>query len=308
MIGMLSWADAEAFFACRSRHVESNKAPPITGPKRPAAQLSSDGKLMGGVIMSGGVYQITNRLNGNRYVGSTVDLQRRQGQHLRTLRRGRHRNEHLQRAFNRYGEAAFSFSVLEYVEKAARLIPCEQHYLDTLKPEYNISPTATSTLGVRHTEETCRKNSERQRGERGNNYGKHLSAETRRKISEGLTGRQLSDAHRKHLSEAMSGERNANYGRPLSEETKRKLSEAQRGVRGNNYGKRASAELRAKLSWAQTGERNGFYGKRHSAETRRKIGAAHKGKYVSEQTRHKMSIGQKARWRRVRAAKQKGNT
>lgn len=52
MIEMLKYTDAEAFFACRSRHIQMKEAPPITGPKRPAVCLSNDGKLMGGVVVS----------------------------------------------------------------------------------------------------------------------------------------------------------------------------------------------------------------------------------------------------------------
>ena len=48
---LLRCADAEAFFAGRSRHIESQIAPPVSGPQRPAVCLSSDGQT-GGVVMS----------------------------------------------------------------------------------------------------------------------------------------------------------------------------------------------------------------------------------------------------------------
>lgn len=50
-MSVLRCTDAEAFFACRSRRIESKIAPPVSGPQRPAVCLSSDGQT-GGVVMS----------------------------------------------------------------------------------------------------------------------------------------------------------------------------------------------------------------------------------------------------------------
>ena len=60
-----------------------------------------------------GIYQIKNTQNGKIYIGQTRDLKLRIYEHLRVLRRGEHHNHYLQRAFNKYGESAFKFSVLE---------------------------------------------------------------------------------------------------------------------------------------------------------------------------------------------------
>src|SRR3990172_6454555 len=60
-----------------------------------------------------GVYAIVNIQNGNLYIGSTVDLLHRAEDHFRNLRRGTHRNEHLQKAFRKYGECSFCLTVLE---------------------------------------------------------------------------------------------------------------------------------------------------------------------------------------------------
>jgi len=128
-----------------------------------------------------GIYQIRNQLNSKRYVGSAVNLRRRQRAHFGGLRRGTHSNRHLQNAYNKYGEAAFVFSILEIVENPANLIECEQHHMDTLKPEYNLSPTVGSPLGC------------------------HRSPETRRKISRGLKkdGKLIRARLRKELAQKL---------------------------------------------------------------------------------------------------------
>ena len=108
-----------------------------------------------------GVYEIRNR-NGKRYIGSSINLKERGQHHLSMLRARQHGNRHLQRAFDKDGESAFMFSVLERVEDSARLIEREQYFFDILKPEYNLSLTADSrySLGHHHSEETKKKMSE----------------------------------------------------------------------------------------------------------------------------------------------------
>lgn len=211
--------------------------------------------------MKSGIYQITNQLNGKRYVGSTTNLERRWRYHLGDLRRGQHSNRHLQAAFNKYGENTFAFSVLEYVETES-LLEREQHYLDTRMPEYNILPTAGSPLGFQWTAEARATLSAAMSGERNPNYGKHPSDETLAKLSAARMGHSVSDKTRAKISNALRG-------RYISAETRRRISEAR-------MGHRASAETRAKMSAALSGTGNPNYGKRHSMETRAKISAARK--------------------------------
>lgn len=177
--------------------------------------------------MKSGIYQIENEVNGKRYVGSAVDVRRRWRDHRSLLRHGRHNNPHLQAAFKKYGEVSFAFSVLEQAEPE-KLIGREQWYLDTVRPEYNISLAARSPmLGRLHT------------------------AETRRKMSKAQKGHPVSEETLRHMSEVLSGERNGFYGKHHSEETRRRMSEAVRGERNPNYGKHPSVETRAKMSVAQ---------------------------------------------------------
>ena len=124
------------------------------------------------------IYQIINRLNGKRYIGSAVNLRSRWGYHRSGLRRNNHPNRHLQAAWNLYGGKTFVFTVLEYVVDVGLLLEREQYYMDLLQPEYNIAPRAGSNLGIRLTEETKAKMRE-------SHTGKVLPEEHRRKISEG---------------------------------------------------------------------------------------------------------------------------
>ncbi|HWQ32448.1 MAG TPA: GIY-YIG nuclease family protein [Blastocatellia bacterium] len=76
-----------------------------------------------------GVYQIRCLPNGKIYVGSAVDLRARWHQHRLSLRRGNHRNRHLQKAWNKYGEANFEFSILELTGRS-NLLSAEQSWID----------------------------------------------------------------------------------------------------------------------------------------------------------------------------------
>ncbi len=118
--------------------------------------------------ISTGVYSITNLLNGNRYIGSAArSFQIRWWSHLSSLRRGVHDNRHLQAAWSKYGEKAFSFDVLERCQPGLCLIR-EQYYLDLYKPfgdnGYNLSPSASSVRGVKFSDESRKRMSDSQRG------------------------------------------------------------------------------------------------------------------------------------------------
>ena len=60
-----------------------------------------------------GVYQIYNTETNKRYIGSSIDVERRLKEHLRNLKANRHCNQHLQNAWNRYKEYLV-FEPLEY--------------------------------------------------------------------------------------------------------------------------------------------------------------------------------------------------
>lgn len=78
-----------------------------------------------------GVYKIINTTNGRMYVGSAKEFKARFKSHLKSLHKGTHHNKFLQNDFNKCGEDAFEFYVIEVVEgdQVARLL-VEQKYVD----------------------------------------------------------------------------------------------------------------------------------------------------------------------------------
>lgn len=115
-----------------------------------------------------GVYQIRNTVNGKRYVGSASSaggIQARFKAHRNALKRGDHKNEHLLRAWRKYGAEAFVFEPL-LICASEDCLMYEQFALDTGLFEYNICPTAENVLGRRHSEETKAKISAAHRGKK----------------------------------------------------------------------------------------------------------------------------------------------
>jgi group I intron endonuclease len=53
----------------------------------------------------------------------------------------------------KYGYSNFKLIILEYCDTSV-IIKREQYYIDELKPDYNINPTAGSLLGFKHSEYT----------------------------------------------------------------------------------------------------------------------------------------------------------
>ena len=95
--------------------------------------------------------------------------------------------------------------------------------------------------------------------------GKHLSEETRKKISSAQKGRpawnkgkKMSAEFCRKNSESHKGEKNSFYGKHHTEESKRRNSEAHKGK--------------------YLGKDNPFYGKTHSEEVKKKIGEINKVK------------------------------
>ena len=104
-----------------------------------------------------GVYMIKNVLNNKRYIGSSSCLRRRLHNHLSKLNNNKHPNKHLQYSYNKYGQKALQFIILEYCENVKdTILFLEQKYLD-LHPEYNNATIAVNNSGWHHSKESIEK-------------------------------------------------------------------------------------------------------------------------------------------------------
>ena len=178
------------------------------------------------------IYCYTNKINGKRYVGQTIQkLRKRHGQHLSG-------KQLIDKKLKQYGVENFKLEVLHLADIYS-IDMLEKHYIICLNTivkngeGYNISSGGSNGNSLagktnEEIEEFKRKISEAKKGkyigENHPNYGKKHSEETRRKMSENLKGRFI-------------GENSPNYGKKFSEEVKRKMSEAKKGkyMGENNY-------------------------------------------------------------------------
>ena len=99
-----------------------------------------------------GIYEIRNLLNNHRYIGSSININKRWAEHINDLKADRHANRYLQNAWNKYGQEYFEFNLLEECESNKDLLIIEQRYLDS-NPEYNICKIAGNSLGVVFSDE-----------------------------------------------------------------------------------------------------------------------------------------------------------
>jgi group I intron endonuclease len=68
-----------------------------------------------------GIYLIRNLITGRVYVGQSINIANRWRQHCDALRKGKHKTPRLQQSWNKHGEAAFMFEIIELVEDVTSL-------------------------------------------------------------------------------------------------------------------------------------------------------------------------------------------
>ena len=132
-----------------------------------------------------GIYKITNTIDGKIYIGQSIDIKHRRCCHEYDLRNQRHKNPHLQRAYNKNPDA-FAFEIE---------CTCKEEDLNNLEVFYIQKYNSTDPrLGY---------NLDAGGGGQG-----RMSEETKKKLSQSKIGNQsmkgikLSDEWKKHLSEA----------------------------------------------------------------------------------------------------------
>lgn len=103
-----------------------------------------------------GIYCIINKFNYKRYIGSTSDsFKKRWWLHKWQLNNNKHKNIHLQNAWNKYGSENFEFIIIEIL--SGSFLEKEQKWIDLydFNMLYNINPTATG--GMQFTDDIIKK-------------------------------------------------------------------------------------------------------------------------------------------------------
>lgn len=121
-----------------------------------------------------GVYAIVHPESGRLYIGSSVNIYSRWRSHKSDLKNRRHYCVYLQRAWDKHGEEAFEWRVLEScLKEKLILIAREQHWLDRYKGQlFNSINTANPAESRCPTAEERQAMSERMKGNK-NGYGTH---------------------------------------------------------------------------------------------------------------------------------------
>lgn len=180
--------------------------------------------------MSIGVYLITNKINGDTYIGQSKNIERRWMEHKApsTIQK----DTPLSNAMRQYGISSFELAVLEICHEK-ELDTLEKYYIKKLKPTYNRNEGGKGNCGHTLSDEV------RQRlREKGREQWKRKSPEEKaRIISEQLIG--VSKGH--IVSEATRQKlREANLGKKQSATTIAKRSEKLKvRLKGNTNRKRA---------------------------------------------------------------------
>lgn len=83
-----------------------------------------------------GIYKIACEENNSVYIGSSIDIKTRWGQHKIELKANRHTNEVLQFTYNRYGKGSLTYSILDRDLKDYELCEHEQWWLDAYRIDH----------------------------------------------------------------------------------------------------------------------------------------------------------------------------
>lgn len=250
------------------------------------------------------IYKITNTVNGNFYIGQTVNsIDKRWWYHVKDSKRGKPWS--ICKAIKKYGPENFTRELLAEASTRDELDALEIKYISELKPKYNMNKggrgSGSPTQEVRDKISIAGKN-------------RVFTDEHKANISKSLLGREVKPVTRDKLSLMFKGKRlrirpispeeiealvlrNKNrVKKPPKSPTELDLlmmgmsrnekisyrakldptrSERMKGEKNPMYGKVRSDEEKQTLSDKMIGDKNPYYGKKHSEESLKKMREAH---------------------------------
>lgn len=252
--------------------------------------------------LNSGIYKIESITNGKIYIGSAVNIKRREKEHFNNLKKRTHVNIILQNHVNKHGVDDLVFTVIETCFKE-RLIMQEQYYIDTLKPEFNICFIAGSTLGLKWKEEAKQRQREINTGEMNPMYGIHKFGEdapaygyhhldtAKQKQSEATKKRWLDPEYRKSQEE-----------RVISDDSRKKMSISQKNREPMSEETIQKKSTIVKNAWQDPEYREkhvkGMQGKKQSDEHIKKTSDAQKIWWADPENRERQRQSRLLRWKK----------
>ena len=154
------------------------------------------------------IYQIKNKKNNKRYIGCSSRYNDRKKHHIRSLNLNTHCNFYLQRAWNKYGQDSFEFSIIETVDSPDIMFLREEELIDNEDNLYNIARGGSGgdTFTNNPNKEQVRENMKAERRQRYKDPKERQKANVFSNISKERE-REL----KKIWSEAKKGTKNNNF-------------------------------------------------------------------------------------------------
>ena len=224
------------------------------------------------------VYEITNLINGKKYIGKRschcpIEDDKYMGS-----------GKLIKKAHKKYGIENFKKNVLYICESDALAYAKEKELIESVEAwnndmYYNLDGGGRGTgSGKAHPL-----------------YGTHLSEDRKEKLRQINLGKKHTEETKLKISIANKGRQSPNKGKKLSESTKLKIANAHRGKTisletKKLWSKQRSGEGNSMFGTHRFGSENPMYGKSHSEETKSKISSRLKGKNLGKDNHKSVSV------------------
>lgn len=222
--------------------------------------------------MASGIYSITNKADGKRYIGRTVDLTRRKRDHFKSLREGTSSSRHLQLAWNKWGEQSFTFDVIEECPPEM-IVAREAHWIaehGTTDPARGYNLKTEDGTGSWCLTEEARQHLSETRTEWHKHHPERIEVyrERAKKMHESSTWRSIDKRTEEEREQWLQTQRTEEIRKIRSENAKK-----------NNLGAVPWTDERREAAQERfSGEGNPCYGKPLPEERKQKISESLRGK------------------------------
>lgn len=155
--------------------------------------------------MTCGIYIIINKINGHKYIGQSINIEKRFKEHKKNKD---YKHSAIDLAIKKYGSKNFIYQIITILPKNSKIIDKHERYWIKFyntyenKKHYNLTPGGD--FNPMKNPKNAQKVSKKL-------IGHVVPSKTRKKISKKLKGRQFSPKTIKKMSESKIGEKNHKY-------------------------------------------------------------------------------------------------